>query len=121
MKVGIDLISIERVGKALMQERFQKRVYTAKEIAYCQSKRAHAIESYAGIYAAKEACLKALGCGLRYGSWQDVEVDHDSLGAPCIELKGPFKERMEKLGYTNIALSITHTDDLAMAEIILFP
>ena len=96
MRLGTDLIEINRIQHAIERsERFLKRVYTSQEIAYCESKHKGMYQSYAGIYAAKEAFLKALGTGLRYGSWQDIEVGHTDLGAPKLYITGPFREFLD--------------------------
>ena len=118
MRLGVDMVDIERIAQAIGKTAFIERVYTPQEIAYCQAKKVHAAESFAGIYAAKEACLKALGCGMRFGTWQDLEVFHDEWGAPYIEVGGPFQEWMDQHGLTSVCLSITHTDTIAMAHVI---
>ncbi len=83
MKLGNDIIEIDRIRCAIEKSKsFRERVYTSHEIDYCESRKKGCYESYAGIYAAKEAFIKALGTGMRHGSWQDIEIYHDELGAP---------------------------------------
>ena len=120
MKLGNDIIEIDRIRCAIEKSKlFGNRVYTSHEIDYCESRKKGRYESYAGIYAAKEAFIKALGTGMRHGSWQDIEIYHDELGAPLIRLQDTFKEIYETLGYTAIHVSISHCKEYAMSTVIL--
>ena len=120
MKLGNDIIEIERIRQAIERSSsFVERVYTPHEIDYCESRNKGRYESFAGIYAAKEAFIKALGTGMRYGSWQDIEIYHDELGAPLIRLQDTFKNIYETSGYTNIHVSISHCKEYAMSTVIL--
>jgi len=120
MKLGNDIIEIERIRQAIERSSlFVERVYTPHEIDYCESRNKGRYESFAGIYAAKEAFIKALGTGMRHGSWQDIEIYHDELGAPLIRLQDTFKNIYETLGYTNIHVSISHCKEYAISTVIL--
>lgn len=120
MKLGNDIIEIDRIRCAIEKSKlFGNRVYTSHEIDYCESRKKGRYESYAGIYAAKEAFIKALGTGMRHGSWQDIEIYHNELGAPLIRLQDTFKEIYETLGYTEIHVSISHCKEYAMSTVIL--
>ena len=120
MRLGTDIIEIERIKKAIdRSERFRQRVYTEREIAYCESKLTGSYQSYAGIYAAKEAFLKALGTGLRYGSWHDIEVCHDEFGAPSISITGAFKKIMQERMYNESIVSISHCRSYSMSTVII--
>ena len=120
MRLGTDIIEIERIKKAIdRSERFRQRVYTEREIAYCESKLTGSYQSYAGIYAAKEAFLKALGTGLRYGSWHDIEVCHDEFGAPSLIITGAFKKIMQERMYKESIVSISHCRSYAMSTVII--
>lgn len=120
MKLGNDIIEIDRIRQAIEKSSsFKARVYTIHEIEYCKSRNKECYESFAGIYAAKEAFIKALGTGMRYGSWQDIEIYHDEWGAPLIRLQDTFKDIYETLGYTDIHVSISHCKDYAMSTVIL--
>ena len=120
MKLGNDIIEIERIRQAIERSSsFVERVYTPHEIDYCESRNKGRYESFAGIYAAKETFIKALGTGMRHGSWQDIEIYHDELGAPLIRLQDTFKNIYETLGYTNIHVSISHCKEYAMSTVIL--
>ena len=120
MKLGNDIIEIERIRQAIERSSsFVERVYTPQEIDYCESRNKGRYESFAGIYAAKEAFIKALGTGMRHGSWQDIEIYHDELGAPLIRLQDTFKNIYETSGCTNIHVSISHCKEYAMSTVIL--
>ncbi|SNV66504.1 holo-ACP synthase [Veillonella rodentium] len=119
MRLGNDIIEIKRITDAINKsDRFLERLFTEAEIAYCESRNKGKYESYAGIYAAKEAFLKALGTGLRKGSWLDIEIAHDNLGAPFIRLQDVFKEIYDETGYKNILVSISHCQSYAMSTVI---
>mgnify|MGYP000849127401 FL=1 len=120
MRLGTDIIEIDRIKKAIDRSaRFRQRVYTEREIAYCESKRTGIYQSYAGIYAVKEAFLKALGTGLRYGSWHDIEVCHDEFGAPSLSITGAFKKIMQERMYIESIVSISHCRSYAMSTVII--
>ena len=120
MKLGNDIIEIDRIRQAIEKSSsFKARVYTIHEIEYCKSPNKGSYESFAGIYAAIEAFIKALGTGMRHGSWQDIEIYHDEWGAPLIRLQDTFKDIYETSGYTDIHVSISHCKDYAMSTVIL--
>jgi len=100
--------------------RFVERVFTAAERAYCDGRGAVAAQHYAARFAAKEAALKALQTGWRGGiSWQDVEIASRNTGAPYLILHGPVQELFEKSGATAAHLSMSHTSEHAIAEVVL--
>ena len=118
---GIDLAEIERIRHSMDRygNRFLDRVYTAAEQAYCLRKR-NAAESFAARFAAKEAGAKALGTGISQGvSWLEIEVVRALGGRPTIRFHGRAAEIAGRLGVVHAALSITHTDSLAMASVLL--
>jgi len=99
-------------------ERFLRRVYTQDEVAYCE-KFKNKYERYAGRFAVKEAAMKALGTGWSHGvRWVDVEVVRVKGGRPMLALKGEAKKIADALGVKNIAVSITHTSEQALAQVI---
>jgi holo-[acyl-carrier protein] synthase len=123
ISVGIDLVEVERIRAALEHPRigvrFRERVYTPREIAYCEKRQRGRFQSYAGRFAAKEAVMKALGRG--WGaqvSWLDIEVARGASGKPDIVLHSKTAELAEKLGIQQWAVSITHTDQHGMAYVI---
>lgn len=100
--------------------RFAERVFTRAERDYCESRGAVAAQHYAARFAAKEAALKALQTGWSGGiSWQDVEVTAKDSGAPLILFHGRARELYEQSGATAAHLSIAHTTEHAIAEVIL--
>ncbi|MDY3983018.1 MAG: holo-ACP synthase [Veillonellaceae bacterium] len=119
--LGTDIIEINRIERACRKESFCKRVFTGAELAYAASRHKQKMASLAGIFAAKEAFVKALGLGMRLGSWQDMEVVHTNLGAPVLKVKDTFKEELEKrFGKApSLYLSISHSQAYAVAQIII--
>lgn len=119
--LGIDIEEVSRVRGAIERygENFLTRVFTSHEIDYCSKKR-NPYERYAARFAAKEAGMKALGTGWRRGiTWRDFEVSHAPGGKPVLKLSGVALEIYGQMGGTNIALSLTHTANQAMAEVII--
>jgi holo-[acyl-carrier protein] synthase len=120
--VGIDLVEVARIQQALenprIGRRFRDRVYTEKEIEYCE-KRRRKFESYAGRFAAKEAVMKALGrgWGAKVG-WLDIEVVRAPSGKPQACLRNKAAAFARELGLQCFSLSITHTEKYAMAYIV---
>jgi holo-[acyl-carrier protein] synthase len=118
---GIDLAEVPRIRHSIERfgDRFLKRIYTAGEIRYCDSK-ANRVERYAARFAAKEAAMKALGTGWSHGvRWRDCEVSRMPGGRPTIVFHGRAGEIASKLGVSNAALSISHTEEQAIAQVIL--
>jgi holo-[acyl-carrier protein] synthase len=118
---GIDIAEVPRIRQSIERfgDRFLRRVYTAGEIRYCDSK-ANRVERYAARFAAKEAAMKALGTGWDQGvRWRDCEVVRHPGGRPTLQFHGKAGEFAAILGVKNIALSITHTAEQAMAQVIL--
>jgi holo-[acyl-carrier protein] synthase len=119
--LGTDLCEIGRIRKSIDRfgDRFLERVYTSGEIAYCRSKKSFA-ESFAARFAAKEAAAKALGTGISYGvSWKEFEVQRARSGKPSMVLSGRAAELAATIGVTDIALSLTHTREMAMAVVVM--
>ena len=118
---GIDIAEVPRIRKAIerFQGRFLERIYTAGEMRYCDSK-ANRVERYAARFAAKEAAMKALGTGWNHGvRWRDCEVVRMPGGRPNIVFHGKAAEFAARLEVKNSALSISHTVDQAIAQVIL--
>ena len=104
----------------LRTPRFAERVFTAAEREYCDTRGAVAAQHYAARFAAKEAALKALQTGWRGGiSWQDVEVAARESGAPYLIFKGHVREIFENFLATATHLSISHTSEHAIAQVVL--
>jgi len=118
---GLDLVDIARIedSRRRFGERFLARIFTAEERAYCDSKTKPEIH-YAARFAAKEACAKALGCGIAGGvRFIDMEIVRGEQGKPTIELTGVAREIAANLAVVTIHLSITHTKDQAAAVVVL--
>jgi holo-[acyl-carrier protein] synthase len=118
--IGIDLVEISRIEEKLVRNntRFRDRVFTPAEIAYCES-RATRFASYAARFAAKEAAMKALGTGWAEGlSWQEIETLNNEAGAPMIQLAGRARERFNQLGATRAHVTLSHSRDTAIAQVI---
>lgn len=115
--VGIDIIEIERIEKALKKTpRFRFRLFTERERAECESK-SDPVSSFAARFAAKEAVFKALGVGCSLG-WSSVEVVSDKWGCPQVYLQGKAVETSVKLGVQGIKVSLTHSRQYAAAVAI---
>ena len=118
---GIDLVEIARIEQSVERygARFLDRVFTAAEQAYCLRKR-NAAESLAARFAAKEAAAKALGTGISRGvNWLEIEVIREPGGRPSIRFHGRAAELAEHMGVARVALSLTHTGSLSMANVLL--
>ena len=117
---GIDLVECERI-KALLdrhRDRFMERVLTEKERTNADRFR-QPVPHISGRFAAKEAILKVLGTGWRGQiAWTDIEITNDEFGQPQVALSGECADVAEKLGIRHIVLSISHTDNHAMASAI---
>ena len=119
--IGIDLVEIHRMKQAIERPAFIKRVFTTDEETYCIGRGRQSAASYAARFAAKEAVMKALGTGLSGGgTWQDIEVLPDELGKPVMSLKGFFGELARELGVTRIHVSLSHAQDYATAQVLLW-
>src|SRR5256712_4277554 len=118
---GIDIAEVPRIRHSIERfgARFLNRIFTAGEQRYCDSK-ANRIERYAARFAAKEAAMKALGTGWNRGvRWRDVEVCRQPGGRPTIVFHGKAAECAARLGATHVALSLSHTAEQAIAQVIL--
>jgi holo-[acyl-carrier protein] synthase len=121
VSIGIDIIEVARIREVLIRTpRFRDRVFTAGERSYCDNRGAVAAQHYAARFAAKEAALKALQTGWRGGiSWQDVEIASRDSGAPYLILHGRVKVLFNSSGATVAHLSISHTSEHAIAQVVL--
>ena len=118
--LGLDIAEIDRIEAAIKRHGapFLERLFTPSEVAYCESHK-DKYERYAARFAAKEAAMKALGTGWSHGvRWRDIEVTREPSGKPTLRLAGVAAEIAERMGVKNISLSITHSGNLALAEVI---
>lgn len=121
MGIGADLVKIPRMRRVVerWQDRFLRRVFTDAEIAYCRTRR-DPVPHLAARFAAKEAALKALGIGLRFGvSWRELEVRRERGQAPVLVLSGKSRQIGEALGGRRLLVSLTHEGDYAFAQCVL--
>jgi holo-[acyl-carrier protein] synthase len=121
VSIGIDIIEVARIREVLLRTpRFTERVFTRAERDYCDSRGVVAAQHYAARFAAKEAALKALQTGWRGGiSWQDVEVSSRDSGAPYLVFTGEVLTIFKKFDATAAHLSLSHTSEHAIAQVIL--
>ncbi len=118
---GIDIIEIGRIEKSLEKYsgKFEEKIFTSKEIAYCRSK-AHPARHFAARFAVKEAVLKSLGTGMTGGiSWKDLEIlNEEYSGRPFLTITGRGKEIFDRLQLKAIHISISHDNRYAVAQAI---
>ena len=114
MRVGVDLIEIGRIARALERPGFRERVFTEAERGYCDS-RAHPAQHYAARFAGKEAVGKALGCGVLF-TWKEIEI----VGPPKpgVTLAGKTLRWAEKVRMREIDVSLTHSHTIAAASCV---
>jgi holo-[acyl-carrier protein] synthase len=118
--IGTDIVECPRIGRMIEEhgELFLTRVYTPREIRYCQGRK-NALEHFAGRWSAKEAVFKCLGAGGRKGlSWTELEIRNDAQGAPGVLLCGAMREYARQLQVTDIWLSLAHCRTYATATAI---
>jgi holo-[acyl-carrier protein] synthase len=119
--IGIDVVRISRMREVIArwEERFLRRVFTEGEIAYCRARR-DPVPHFAARFAAKEAGLKALGTGLRFGiHWRELEVVRERGQAPALVLSGRSREIGASRGGNRMLLALTHDGDYALAQAML--
>jgi holo-[acyl-carrier protein] synthase len=120
---GVDIIEVGRIEQALTRAatatRFRQRIFTAGEIAYCESRGRPRYQSYAARFAAKEAVMKAMGTGWnRNVGWGEIEVLRQRGHAPSIMLHGKASHFARSREIARFHLSLSHNDTLAIAYVI---
>lgn len=119
--IGTDITSINRIEKALNRWgwRFKNKIFTEREIEYCESKRFPA-PHFAVRFSAKEAFYKALGRYQKSGiRWREIEVNRGESGRPILNVYGTMKASLELMNYHRILLSLTHDDGIASAIVVI--
>ena len=119
IKCGTDIIEIARIKDAIEKERFKERVYTEKEIEYCESKNVQKYQSYSGRFAAEEASFKALSTLIKDKykiKWTDFEIINDKEGKPNVQINTDI---IDKSLVNNIDISISHCKEYATAVCII--
>lgn len=126
--IGIDIVKIERIADAMVKPAFLKRIMSEAEIEYVSSKSQEVTRegfdsramTAAGLFAAKEAVLKALMVGMKAGyGFKDIEISHTSKGAPVVALSPKLKKVLAEMGKTQVFVSIAHDGQYAEAVAIL--
>jgi len=118
---GIDLCGVGRIRRMIADhgDHFLDRTFTEAEVAYARRRKKGFEETLAGRFAAKEAVMKALGTGWTGGvTFQAIEILNEPAGRPYVVLHGGAADRAKTLGVTRWHVSITHTEDLAVASVI---
>jgi len=119
--IGIDLCGVERVRRMLRDhgDRFLERTFTPAEVAYARRRKKGFEETLAGRFAAKEAVMKALGTGWRDGvEFLGIEILNEPGGKPYVVLHSATAEKAKSLGVAAWHVTITHTEDLAIASAV---
>ena len=119
--LGTDITEVPRIQASIARfgQHFLQRVYTAGEIAYCEARKKGSTQSFAARFAAKEAGAKALGTGISRGvTWREFEVTRQPGQAPQLRLHGRAAEIAAARGIRQLTLSLTHTNQIAMAIVI---
>ena len=117
---GLDIAEIDRIEAAITRHGapFIDRLFTPEEAAYCERFK-NRYERYAARFAVKEAAMKALGTGWSRGvRWRDIEVTREPGGRPGLRLQGAAREIADRLGVKHISVTITHSGNLALAQVI---
>ena len=113
---GVDIVEIPRIKRVAERygQRFLRRIYTEREIAYCRGR----APQLASRFAAKEAVMKALGTGIRGVRWWDIEVIRKRGQAPTVQLHGTALARAERLGIDHLAIALSHSEEYAVAFVV---
>lgn len=122
IKCGVDIVEIDRIKSSLASngDIFRDKVFTPKEIEYCEARKAAKYQSYAARFAAKEAVSKAFGTGISQGiGWKDIEVSNDDSGKPNVLLSGKAFEIFKGMNSSSISISLSHCENYAVAYVII--
>jgi holo-[acyl-carrier protein] synthase len=119
---GVDIVEIERLKKSMEDSgnAFRDKVFTEREITYCEARKNAKYSSYAARFAAKEAVSKAFGTGMGGGiKWRDIEIVNDKAGKPHVVLAEKAREKFEELKGIGISVSLSHCKSYAVAYAII--
>lgn len=120
LAIGLDIIEVARLERAVSRHgsRFEQRVFTARELAACAS-RADRGQALAARFAAKEACMKALGTGWSAGvAFRQIELTGGRGRPPGLQLSGVAEQRASALGVRSIHVSLSHQPGMAAAVVV---
>jgi len=118
--IGTDIIEVLRI-KTVMEKDigFREKIFTPGEISYCETKK-NKFENYAARFSAKEAFMKAIGTGWRFGiRFADIDIYHDEYGKPLIRLSGKAEELAKNERISKIHVSLSHLKEMATAIVIV--
>lgn len=119
IKVGIDIIDAIRMENISKNKSHMEKVFVDSEIEYYKGKNKY-LPTLAAIYCAKEAFLKALGIGIRNGiNFKEIEICHEESGRPYYKLSDHIKDILKSIKVSQVELSISHTDNFAVATCIM--
>ncbi len=117
--LGTDLVEVNRMTGKIKKDSFLKLAFTENEIAYCKSKK-YPSQHFAARFAAKEAYMKAIGKGWsKEANFKEIEIQNNEHGAPNLKLKGATLDFFHQSGFNQILLSMSHTDTMATATVIV--
>ncbi len=114
---GVDIVEIERIAKAAKSGRFFEKIFSDAEITLFEACK-YRMETVAGRFAAKEAVLKALGCGLGDLPMKDIETLRAPSGQPVVALKGAAEQKAREMGVGKMHISISHSERYAVAHVV---
>ena len=116
LATGVDMIEISRIEEVIARHgrHYLDRIYTPAEQEYCGKR----TESLAGRFAAKEAVVKALGCGIGDVTWKEIEILGDEQNAPTLTLYGVAEQKANDLGLTTWSVSISHSQSHCVAFVV---
>lgn len=119
LRLGFDLVQVSQVAESIERfgDAYERRLFTADELAYAHEGQAVRAERLAARFAAKEAVIKALGLGDEAIAWREIEVRKQDDGGCCVQLHGRMAEHARRLGVLHIQLSLSHDGDYAGAVV----
>lgn len=118
--IGVDIIEIDRVKKAIEKKHFVEKIFSKAEKDYCEGRGKGKAASFAARFAAKEAFVKSLGTGHIGGALREISVENDERGCPKIILSGFYKNLAQEKQAERIEVSMSHSHDFAVAQVLLW-
>ncbi len=119
MQTGIDIVKIDRLSKYQNDEKFLNKYFSKAEIEYIKSKQ-NVLQTLAGLYACKEAVLKAFGIGIGAGlDLKDILINHNKNGMPFVEIDAKFQYYLNCINCKEISVSISHDGEYVIANCVI--
>jgi len=119
METSVDIVKISRFEKYENDDKFLNKYFSNDEVNYINQK-ANKLQTMAGIYAAKESILKALGIGIGAGlQLKEVVISHNHLNKPYVEVDATIQHYLDSVGCSNLSISISHDGDYAVAFCVI--